>query len=1173
MLRRASRCLQPSLTQSTLTNANLTAPSRPPSGTQCASRDPQCSCSRARSDAPQRRQFVSQTALHLPFSSHRGPLDQRIRHAFLQRSQSLPQPSRRTSTVTSSARPTGLPSSFFSSAPSEDGLAISHASFTTSSRAHPDPASIRHFLPEVLEPPSIYVGSQLDRLCRALRDRDVQSSWSAFEHLCASRAAPIPCDILLSLSTLIAQQPDGHNAVEIDNVCRTLLRIQEVVDSHPDGDGEIDTFSEQTVVASTRHCLLRTVYLLLLRMEGALASGPSQAKDMRHYLDALHGCLARLDRLLQQQGGRYAEFIGEAEADAELDLRARLAVCLVRHNFLDIAAGQLTALVRQARRFDRLEALNAEPFEQVLKACAAIISEPQQKATTYLPSPIDQGACASSTHFAAILEALRATLAADVFPLKSALHQALGSLDTATLHGLLPFELVNPIESNLIEHQAEVRFASRWHPWQSDTDGLAIPRHVIVSFADHVALVLAKRYDIAAALHIFESRTETAGSESDAYSPAVETGAQAGSQSASRLPEAPDLDLFVSVISVLLRRIKRAGGGREELDRTTYRFVLNHVRVVMRVYSSARRADVEIDAKLHTEVVQALSVLLRLSLVKIGNAEMVARTRDHTRAHLARLNEDIGSRQLLQTYLRRLTTSILSMDPTLRGGSLDLRTHASLLGLHMKVRDYSFSKRLYQLFRAREPFRNLWSEQKDSGSLRHIALDKTSAPDWSSFGWLFIESLTTSPRPHFATRLYLDWVGSGNTLTAEFNAMYVQALLKSGLRAVAERLLRDLHEQQVAVPASVIRTFVDKFAEAGYPEQAIEMALALTSAWVMQKLPSSQPGEGGAASLLDDSLVAVLEIYSIALDKASRARLGWTVERRVGLFKLFDEFRLGLGHLLRRNQIQSTKANAAGAAAVISMRYVRDAYNGAIRTHLEPYGDLTDAQDPLEEMHNHVDPAPGAGSTEVTPLITRQQIHKLVEEMKDLGVEPDSWTWTMLIMAELATAVGMRPSEGQLLRAVRIFETSTEATYLTEGPLTCGTPATAPNGAQLVIDQTRRRQVKAERKPVVLRSEAVGRLIIYLARGEKYGLANSVYAIWKKQQSLAFSAKTWDRGVEGARIYLLAAQGKSEEWHREIVKLTKNGYKPQPRFLRRLQAMDEAARATRKPKKSEKKLR
>ncbi|PWN48130.1 hypothetical protein IE53DRAFT_364140 [Violaceomyces palustris] len=680
-------------------------------------------------------------------------------------------------------------------------------------------------------------------------------------------------------------------------------------------------------------------------------------------------------------------------------------------------------------------------------------------------------------------EMLRITLALEVEPTRQSVQKVLGAMSERGLRQLFPFSPRDVAEEVVeLEEEEEAGFllaglGSKYqserekHPWdrEAEEDGLTVDPELIEAFTQSVAEQMAQRGDISAGLHLIDLAKMARVREDQ------QAGGGGGGGKMSSTRDHPGnhphtwcgYEVYSSVMSSLVREVARSPKVPDWIESapSVQAPGSNEIKLAMRVYFESQASGHVPDRSTHDDLVLGLSELLERSKWDLGDyvpPERRGEAGDRLHNRIKRL-ERFGSVDSLMLEARRLTTSILTIDPTLMTkGTLSFRAHTSLLGIHIKVRDYEFSKRLYQLARSRRPGSPLWShrgaegegDEEESFSTRSI--HPASTPDRSSFGWFFLRSLEVEEgrRLHFSTRLYLDWLSSGNRLSSRFSGMLIKALLKEGMGTVARRLLLDLEDQRVQVPPHLARNIVEAFSEAGHPDHAVNVAVALTRAWKEQQ--QQQPLVEGNDEWRNDSaspLRPPLELYSIALDKASKSLHGWTRERKSMILELFDEFRLALGHSLLpvpRSVGQQSKVEADFEHQQVSIQTVRSAYNAAIRTHLserlshaeklklqklrdearatarkeasdfklyfirkDRIGEGPNAEEGDDQANKETNAKMEKEEAMLLAAARRLQIERLLREMESLGVEPDHDTWGLRILLELSPDSGIEGNKGE----------------------------------------------------------------------------------------------------------------------------------------------------------------
>ncbi|KAJ1033868.1 hypothetical protein NDA16_000076 [Ustilago loliicola] len=559
----------------------------------------------------------------------------------------------------------------------------------------------------------------------------------------------------------------------------------------------------------------------------------------------------------------------------------------------------------------------------------------------------------------------------------------------------------------------------------------------------------------------------------------------------------------------------------------------------MQVYSIAHTAGVDLDPRINEAVIKALAACLPTAIVDLGPARPQF---SNVKTNIAQKNEARGSRQALQVYLRCFTDMILGKDPDLSKGSLSFPAQATLLGLHMRTRDFSFSKRLYQLIRLREPDREFWSTAPKAGSLKQSALLPLAGPDHDTFMWLFVESLCSLPRPHFAVRLYLDWLASGNTLSSRLTAIFVKALLRAGLISTVQRVLQELHQDRAFLPARLARSLVASFAEAGFPDVAVQLATnvsQMTAATTsFQSLQKASPYADGHSYERDAWVLGSnLNLMSIALDRSSEAIGPTEVDLHRKVFCLFEEFRFGLTHHLL-GAMTATKSNDGSKLQSLSLADVRMAYNAVMRVRLAAVSEGRGVDATLARLESEL------GWDLVKS--TCDHVEDLFNELKDLGAEPDSVSWTLRLKAGLyaclkAPTVDQRDALLQV--SIETFRQAFEGEFRSDGRLQgLESKAFAVNFNS---------SAPARPQKVKVQPALVSSLIDACRRCNDLKAGIGVYEMHKRQSG--FNVQ-----IEKARLMLLAALAEPGKWESELELLSRRRnflVETNDRFLKQLQAL------------------
>lgn len=974
------------------------------------------------------------------------------------------------------------------------------------------------YLPPLLDIDLIAQDDAQHALFGAIQQLDADLSWQLYQQLGAARFR-IPRSAIDLLITLQCRKPvrstsdrlvDRRDALR--RVCDRVLQLcQDRVRTHIGSSTERSSLAAQdNLSVLSAPVSLRLLYLLVVEEEQLAASkSPRRTPRRAHLSNILKALSANIDA--------HQDF---AEQHFDIQLRGRLAATLSRLGSAVTALHQLQQLVRQARQAAEEPFIDPRPFDQLLSALARERLNPRQL-PKYLPSPVDPKAHTVDQDDP-ILQALQLTLLSRVPVSKANVHKCLQALDSATLWWLLPFELDGDDPSQRRSTQLmdnRVAFKFRWHPWQTGPDGLVISQDLLNSFAQRVSLVLAQRGILQPALHIFEClQSSESASAMDSYAS----------------DEAPDNDLFTVVLEKLAERMEsnNAADARKSLD--VHRGLSSDLHLAFQVYSIARSVGVDLDSRVNEAILKALSACLPTAIVDLGPA----RSRfSKVKAHIAQRNEDRGSRQALQVYLRRFSVMILGEDPDLSKGSLSFPAQATLLGLHMRTRDYSFSRRLYQLVRLCGPDRDLWSTDPAAGSLRHCAIHPLAAPDDNAFLWLFAESLRSSARIDFAIRLYLDWHGSGNGLPSGLTAVFIQALLRAGLTTVVQRVLRELQQERVLLPARLARSLVISFAEAGFPDLALELAWTVSQAAASSTSLHKPDPEVSKGSFKRDSrlLSPSLKLMSLAMDRASKISDPQDVERHRKVLRLFDEFRLGLAHHLfgMFNRAGCDSELQEQVPDPLTLQDVRMAYNATMRARMANVMRGVDIEStPAEEQ-------PGALQPDIE--LVHGDVEALFAEMENLGVEANSDAWTLRLTSCLQASLKASTEAQQeyhLQKSLDLYKHASEQVFRSDGLVQEPEQTSSSSSTNL--------------HPVAVHPSVVSVLINICCRCNRLPAGLGVYAIHKGQGG-------FNVHVEEARLMLLAALAEPGVWQRELEQLVQGRnaatFKPDERFLKRLRTL------------------
>ena len=974
------------------------------------------------------------------------------------------------------------------------------------------------FLPPLLDTDLTPCNDAQQHLFTAIQHLDADRSWHLYKQLGKARF-DLPASVINLLITLQCRKPVRGSPSQVINsqaalrdVCdRVLLLCRERARYHVgcsiDSSSSADDSGLSTLSAPLS---LRLLYLLVVEEEQIAASRSTRPLPRRKHLS----------RILNTLSANLDACPAFAEDQVDIQLRGRLASTLSRLGSTDDAYRQLRLLIEHASHETEAPFIDPRPFDQLLAALAkqeASISRRPE----FLPSPVDLSSRAIDEG-SLILRALRLTLVSQVQASKANIHKCLQALDSATLWWLLPFELDGDTSSKrgskpLPDDRYDLK--AKWHPWQSSDQGKPISQDFLDSFAERVALVLAQRGILQPALHIFNG---------------LQSSKDDSTKLADLSPKIPDHDLFTVVLEKLAERMAadNLADARKSLD--THRGLSFDLHLAIKVYTLAHTIGVDLDPRLNEAVLRALAFCLPSAIVDLGPA----RSRfTNVKPQIAQRNEDHGSRQALQIYLRRFSSIIFRIDPDLSNGSLTFPAQATLLGLHMRTRDYISSKRLYQLIRLREPERELWSSQPEAESLRSSALHPLAAPDQDAFMWLFANSLRGAKKPTFAVRLYLDWLASGNTLPSRLTGVFVRALLRAGHTSVVQRVFQELQEKRVVLSARLVRSLVISFAEAGFPELAVEMA-SNTSQLAVATGPYQKAGASMDASQQASSswlLGSTLNLMSMAMDRSSRALSSQDDDSHRKVLRLFDEFRLGLTHHLlgathdRDEHLQPQSQSQRK----VTLGDIRMAYNASMRAYLSH---IMGAADGLASLAGQE-----GNSASSAVQSTCEFIEMLFKELQDLGVEPDSETWTLRLTSYLHaffTAPTSPEQRQRLHESLEVFELASDRTYTADGPL----PGL---GSQSTSMQEHTLQVR-------VRAEVAAALIDACRRCSDLRSGLGVYDRCMRQGGDV------DVHIEKARLMLLAALSEPNKWRDELDRLVsrnKRAFQHNDRFVKQLQAL------------------
>ncbi|TKY89868.1 hypothetical protein EX895_001165 [Sporisorium graminicola] len=1034
---------------------------------------------------------------------------------------------RSTSSANAATRvPTALfhSESYFSASPPE----------FPSSVGHPDPLKLERFLPPLLD---IVLNAQnevQEALFTAIQQLDADRSWQLYRQLGKSRhsLSTAVIDLLITLQCRIPVRSSPANVIDsraaVRQVCDRILSLcHDRLRNQPGSSSRAITSANEHDGLSTLPAALslRLLYLLIIEEEQVAASKSRRPSRRRNSLSGILSTLSANVDARHEPG----------QSPIDFELRGRLAASLSRLGATDAAYRHLELVVKPAACPSANAFIDPRPFDQLLSALAKQANTSTQ-AVQHLPSPVDS---TSNTikEDDPIIRALRLTVSYEISASKANIHRCLQALDSVTLWWLLPFELDSDHShgASSATHQPDNRLSlkQKWHPWQISADQPTISQESLDSFAERVALVLAQRGILQPALHIVDGLQVTHQGNNF----------QSETQSTRKIP---DHDFFTVVLEKLAERMASSfdSDARSSLDR--HRGLSADLHLAFKVYTTAHAAGVDLDSRLNLAVVNVLASCLPSAVADLGPS----RSR-HTKisAQLARRNEEHGSKQALKQYLRQFTTMVLGSDPDLSKGSLSYPAQATLLGLHMRTRDYSFSKRLYQPIRLRDSDRELWSFDPKAGSLQYAALHPLSAPDRDAFTWFFAESLRFSAKTVFAVQLHLDWIASGNVMPSSLNAMFVRSLLRAGLIPVVRRVLHELEVDRSLLPARLARSLVVSFAEAGYPDLAMELVVNVSQLTSPTYLSQRGKVDKHAASGSRDTwiLVSTLKLMSVALEHSSKAPAAKDGELHRKVLRLFEEFRLGLTHHLFINMAQSKDASQAQAPTAVSLRDVRMAYNACIRASLS--GLPTSFR--VSEMTDSSDPDVSWDTTESTCL----HVEELFNELRDLGVEPDDDSWNLQLTSSLHACFAAPDQAGRtewLQKALSLFEHASKQVFKADGPL----HGSEHNSSAL--DTFRSASENDDIHRVTLHPAVVAAIIdaSRCCRDLESGLR--VYELHQRRNG-------FNVHVEKARLTLLADLAEPRECRTELQRLTqqhKSAFRHSDRFMKHLHMLSCAAHNT-----------
>lgn len=1012
--------------------------------------------------------------------------------------------------------------SYFSSSQPEPSSAQSESDSALTSSEQDAVLSSERYLPPLLDIPLIPQSDAQQILFNAILDLDADRSWHIYIQLGKARSAlsQAVIDLLITLQCRKPVKSVPGNPIDsraaVREVCDRVLRLcQDRVRCQVGRSTSTSTSSDRSELAMLSPALsLRLLYLLVVEEEQVAAARSARPPPKRKHLSSILDILSR-----------------NTDTHLDIQLRGRLAASLSRLGSTDAAFHHLEALAHEASASQNAVFIDPRPFDQLLLALARQRTSSLQR-LEHLPSPIDSRSKLTDENDP-LLRALRLTLLSQVPASKANIHRCLQALDSATLWWLLPFELDRGSSTDGMAHPTpDDRFAlrSRWHPWQTSTDGRSISPDFLESLAERVALVLAQRGILQPALHIIDGLQPSHGSGSSGKGSHVTT-------------KVPDHDVFTVILEQLAKRMSASLGvdARKSLD--AHRGLSLDAHLVMQVYSIAHTVGVDLDPRINEAVIRTFVTCLPTAIVDLGPARAQF---SNVKPNVAQKNEARGSRQALQVYLRRFTGMILGKDPDLSKGSLSFPAQATLLGLHMRTRDFDFSRRLYQLLRLREPDREFWSSAPEAGSLKQSALHPLAGPDHDTFMWLFVESLRSLPKSHLAVRLYLDWLASGNTLSSRLTAVFVRALLRAGLTSTVQRVLQELHQDRVFLPARLARSLVASFAEAGFPDLAVQLATNVSQMTAATTpFQSLQKANQDASSYDRESWVlgSTLNLMSIALDRCSNSVGPEDADLHRRVFRLFDEFRLGLTHHLF-GAMTRTEPRGDSQLQSLSVADIRKAYNAVMTVRLTS----------ISGAHSSDADSAKSGSVSGWDLIksTCDHIEDLFNELKDLGADPDDVSWNLRLGAGLHACLKSPSAKERdilLQTLIERFKQSFDDEFRSDGTLQGLLGSRDPAADSKPAGSERPQRVKVQ-------PDIVSSLIDACRQCNDLEAGISVYKMHMRQSG--FNVQ-----IEKARLLLLAALAETGRWESEFELLTKRRnfhVEINDRFLEQLQNLARTGR-------------
>ncbi|GAC95815.1 hypothetical protein PHSY_003392 [Pseudozyma hubeiensis SY62] len=1000
--------------------------------------------------------------------------------------------------------------------------------YDPSSTQHSNALRLERFLPPLFDVDLIAQNDDQQALYKAIQHLDADLSWHLYKQLGKARRS-IPTPVLDLIITLQCRKPvrsSSANAIDsqaaVRQVCDRVLDLCDDRARNPAGSS-----SQISLAASDADELsplapavsLRLLYLLIVEEEQVAAARSPRSSQRRN----------RLSSMVKQLSANLDAQTRSADQHIDVSLRGRIAATLSRLGDTNAAYGQLQLLVAQATQADAAATIDPRPFDQLLSALARYANKSSGGSAQHLPSPVDFiSRPIDETH--PIIRALRLTLSTDVHASKANIHKCLQALDSATLWWLLPFELDGKHwDDGTVEAQPDDRYPlkNKWHPWQTSADGMVVSENNLHSFAERVALVLAQRGILQPALHIV-------------------TGLQSSRVESRSTSKVPDHDFFTVIFERLTERMTSEAGSHKSSD--THRGLSNDLHLAMKIYSIAHAIDADLDSRLNEAVVKALASCLPTSIVDLGPRRPVLTA---FKAHIAQRNEQHGSKHALRKCLRQFTNMVLGRDPDLSKASLSYPAQATLLGLHMRARDYSFSKRLYELMRLRESMAQMWSEDPQAGTLRRSAQNQLAGPDRDSFMWLFAESTRSTATMSFAVQLYLDWVASGNVLPSRLNADFVRGLLRADMIPVVRRVLLELQENRGLLRARLARNLVASFADAGFPDLAVEMVVnvsqltASTYALQMSDVGVDIQKNSGNSWLLSSTL----ELISVALDRSSRLPSSSDGESHRKVLRVFEEFRLGLTHHLFISTSPTTDTSPpigdtseAYASGRVTTRVIRMAYNAAMRASLSLVPNHATDATTLEHSSE------GWNAVKSACLHTEE----LFKELKDLGAEPDEDTWNLRLTSALhasLSAPDQVEKQAWLQTALTLLEEVCECALVVDGPSHASGRNYASHHGDASIPEVEALQRVVVHPAVFAAAIDASRCCGNLEAGLQ------VYELHVQRGGL-------NAHVERARLLLLADLAEPHQWRNELDSLMqhqRSALMADKRFLQQLKMLSSAA--------------